>query len=223
MAHSAIWAIALVAASLLIAAAIAPEIDAAVARFFWSPADAGPSGAHSTARAVARIFPIVLCAAVSINLATQAVRNRARAGLALRRIAFLIATIGLGPGILVNGLIKERSHRPRPSQTTQVAGVGAEFRPFYSFDGACHRNCSFSSGEAAAAFWTTAPALLAPAPSQAIAVAAALGFGIVVSLMRMAAGAHYLSDVAFSALLVLLLTMIGWRVVVLRETHVDDR
>ena len=41
--------------------------------------------------------------------------------------------------------------------------------------------------------------------------------------MRMAAGAHYLSDVAFSALLVLLLTMIGWRVVVLRETHVDDR
>ena len=45
-----------------------------------------------------------------------------------------------------------------------------------------------------------------------LAVAAALTFGIAASAMRVAAGAHYLSDVAFSALTTLLIVLVGRRV-----------
>ena len=117
----------------------------------------------------------------------------------------LFLTFALGPGLLVNGLLKAHSHRPRPLHTQEVVDSGDAYRPFYAFDGACARNCSFSSGETAAAFWTVAPALLAPPAVRLLAVSAALIFGVAVGAARMMAGAHYLSDVAFSALAVLTL------------------
>ena len=67
------------------------------------------------------------------------------------------------------------------------------------FSGTCPRNCSLASGEAAAAFWTVAPALLLPPPLQGPAIAGTLAFGVGVSMLRMTAGAHFLSDVAVSA------------------------
>ena len=40
-----------------------------------------------------------------------------------RNLAFLALTLALGPGLLVNGLIKEHSHRPRPFQTQDFGGT----------------------------------------------------------------------------------------------------
>ena len=63
-----------------------------------------------------------------------------------RNLAFLALTLALGPGLLVNGLIKEHSHRPRPFQTQDFGGPW-QFRPFGDFDGQCTTDCSFVSGE----------------------------------------------------------------------------
>lgn len=125
--------------------------------------------------------------------------------------AFLILTFALGPGLLVNGLLKSSSHRPRPLHTLEVVGNGDPYRPFYAFDGACLRNCSFSSGETAAAFWTVAPALLAPQAMVFPAVGCALLFGTLAGAMRMLVGAHFLSDAAFSALAMLALIAMAGR------------
>jgi membrane-associated phospholipid phosphatase len=87
-------------------------------------------------------------------------------------------------------------------QTVQFGGK-FEFRPWYRFDGACEKNCSFVSGEVAEAFWLVAPASLAPPPLRGWTVGAALAFGAVTALLRVAYGGHYLSDVLLAALLML--------------------
>ena len=81
---------------------------------------------------------------------------------------------------------------------------GDEFKPWYRLDGACKRNCSFVSGEAATGFWMVAPALLVPPPFRAPALAGALAFGAAASVLRLAFGGHYLSDVLLGGLIALL-------------------
>ena len=123
-------------------------------------------------------------------------------------------SLALGPGLLVNTMLKDHSHRPRPAQVQQFGGLEA-FRPFYRFDGACLRNCSFVSGEGSTAFWTVAPALLVPLAYRAPAVAAALLFGAMTGLLRMAFGGHFLSDTVFGALLTWLVILACWRLAAL--------
>jgi lipid A 4'-phosphatase len=124
-----------------------------------------------------------------------------------RNLAFLALVYLLGPGLIVNFGLKGHSHRPRPHAVAEVMGQGEAFRPFYDWGGACLRNCSFSSGETSAAFATLGPALLAPPHWRLMAVSASLAFGALVGLVRMLAGGHFLSDVAFSAALMCALTL----------------
>lgn len=167
-------------------------------------------------REVFRVAPYFIFVLVIVVLGLRAATGRLRPAYATRCALFIAAVLALGPGLAVNAGLKSYSHRPRPLQTVEAGGGPASFRPFYRFDGACARNCSFSSGEAASAFWTVAPALLAPPPLVLPATAAALTFGVLNSTMRMVVGAHFLSDVAFSALLVLSLTLL-MRGLILRD------
>ncbi len=69
------------------------------------------------------------------------------------------------------------------------------------------------SGEGSTAFWTVAPALLAPPPWRATAVGAAVAFGVAASLLRMAFGGHFLSDSLFAGLFTWLVILLCWRLV----------
>jgi membrane-associated phospholipid phosphatase len=188
----------------------APEIDLIVAAHFY---DAG----HFIGRSPAGEFwrrafydaPYVLLA---LLLAAYVARWRGRIsrGPGGRAIVFLIGSLALGPGLLVNGLLKEVSHRPRPEQTLEFGGPW-RFRPFEAFDGACQSNCSFVSGEVATSAWTLAPALLAPPPLRAAAIGAALLFTAATAALRMAFGGHYLSDALFAALFTFLIVLVFYR------------
>lgn len=120
-----------------------------------------------------------------------------------RDVFFLIATLTIGSGLIVNLGMKDHLHRPRPINVQQFGGP-QEFRPWYRFDGACHKNCSFPSGEASSAFWMVAPALIAPPPFRGLAISGALAFAVAASVLRMAVGGHFLSDVLVGALISLI-------------------
>lgn len=188
----------------------APEIDLIVAGHFF---DAG----HFVGRAPAgefwrRVFydaPYVLLAGLLIACFARW-RGWIRRGPGLRAIVFLVASLALGPGLLVNGLLKEHSHRPRPEQTQEFGGPW-RFRPYETFDGECRRNCSFVSGEVATSAWTLAPALLAPTAFRAAAVGGALLFAAATAALRMSFGGHYLSDALFAALFTFLIVLLLYR------------
>jgi len=121
-----------------------------------------------------------------------------------RSVLFLALGLALGPGLLVNVILKEYWDRPRPQQVQEFGGALA-FRPWYKIDGACEKNCSFVSGETSGAFWLVAPASLAPPPLRLPAVALALGVGVLTGVMRVAFGGHFPSDVLFAGLFTLIL------------------
>jgi lipid A 4'-phosphatase len=116
-----------------------------------------------------------------------------------RAALFLIMSLALGPGLLVNVVLKEGWARPRPGMVTQFGG-DYTFMPWWDPRGACDSNCSFVSGETSAAVWMAAPAILAPPPWSYVALAAAGLYGIAFACIRLLAGGHFLSDVIFAAI-----------------------
>jgi membrane-associated phospholipid phosphatase len=179
-----------------------PQIDLAVTHAFFDEHHTfyGKTLFGRALRAVLRLASYTIFAAFVIAYISARLYARKRLVPTGRNLAFLALTLALGPGLLVNGLIKEHSHRPRPFQTTEFGGQW-EFRPFGHFDGQCVTDCSFASGETSTAAWSLAPALLTPPPWRAAVIGASLLFTLVMGVERVAYGGHYLSDVTFGALL----------------------
>ena len=119
-----------------------------------------------------------------------------------KALVFLVASMAAGPGLLANTLLKDNWGRARPVQIEAFGGTH-RFTPAPLPAAECERNCAFVSGHAALGFSLVAFALLLPpGRSRRRGVAAALAFGALVGLGRMAQGAHFLSDVVYAGLLV---------------------
>ena len=186
-----------------------PGLDLAIAHLFY---DGGGFLGHGAperfGRDFFRVTPFVvlaLYAALWLAKRRGHWRGWAPSG---RAMIFLIATLAVGPGLVVNLSLKDHWHRPRPVQTQDFNGPSA-IKPWYEGDGGCAKNCSFVSGEAAAGFWMVAPASVLPPPWREPAIVAAFAFGALASLLRMAFGGHYLSDVLLGGLVTLIIVEIA--------------
>jgi lipid A 4'-phosphatase len=120
-----------------------------------------------------------------------------------RAIVFLLLTMLLSAGVLTNLTFKSHWGRPRPVLVAEFAG-DLPFVAWWDPRGGCTRNCSFFSGEGATAFWTLAPAALAPPAWRPLAYTAAAIFGVATSGLRMAFGGHFFTDVAIAGLVTFL-------------------
>ena len=122
--------------------------------------------------------------------------------------ALLLVVLALGPGLVVNGVLKEHWGRARPRDVIQFGGDRA-FTPALVIADQCERNCSFSAGHPSAGFALVALGYASISRRRRWAFfGAATGFGLLVGLARVAAGGHFLSDVLFSAVIVIGLTAI---------------
>jgi lipid A 4'-phosphatase len=121
-----------------------------------------------------------------------------------RAALFLVATLALGPGLITNVVFKDHWGRARPIDVQQFGGAD-RFTPWWDPRGECPNNCSFIAGEPSGAFWTLAPAALAPPELRLVAYGAALAFGAVIGALRIAGGAHFFSDVVFAGVFMYLL------------------
>lgn len=139
----------------------------------------------------------------------RAIFERPRKLQTLKPLAFIALCLALGPGLLVNGVLKENWGRARPKQIVEFAG-NKQFTPPLVITDQCNRNCSFVSGDASFAFAALSLAMLAGRRRRAWVVAA-LGFGLVIGVFRMTVGAHFLSDVLFAGVFTTLTILIVYR------------
>ena len=128
-----------------------------------------------------------------------------------RRVwAYVVLLYALAPGVLVDAVVKPLWGRARPADVIQFGG-NLHFTPPQVIAHECMRNCSFVAGEMAGAV-TLAVALAVilpiwlPRPSRGgrLALMVIVGIPILAGLQRIAAGRHFLSDVIFATIFVLL-------------------
>lgn len=177
-----------------------PNIDLVVSRAFYQ-ADAGfILAGDPMLRALRRSSSLVLGLLLAALLVTAVASlfRRLRRGQAARRAVYLLAGLAIGPGLVVNTVLKGEWGRPRPIQVDAFGGEAA-FSPAWWISDACQRNCSFVSGEAASAAWMVAVVLvMCPARWRSWAVPLAITYAVALSLNRLAFGGHFLSDILLS-------------------------
>ena len=188
-----------------------PEFDLAVAAHFHKVVDASNNAfawrlyrPAMVARDIGLWVGTVLVAPAVLALAIKLLLPRHKLLMSGRAILFLTMTMALGPGLLVNVTLKDHWGRSRPIDVQQFGGT-EHFVPWWDPRGDCPNNCAFVSGDVAGAFWTLAPASLAPPQWRAIAYAGALTLGAGMATLRVMAGAHFVSDVAFAGVFTFLI------------------
>jgi lipid A 4'-phosphatase len=196
-AHPWLWSAAALAPLVLL-----PQIDLTVAGWFYDAGrDVFPARSAPLFEWFRKSMPVYLFAIAALVAAAWLageIRRRPLLGVTRRIAAFLLLSLAVGPGLVVNAILKDNWGRPRPSELVEFGGHNTYVRPLMISD-QCDSNCSFSSGHGALGFWPVALALLAPPAWRPAAVAAAVLFGAMVGFVRIAQGGHFLSDVAFSA------------------------
>jgi lipid A 4'-phosphatase len=179
-----------------------PEVDLSVSRWFFSLGDGFSLSRNSSLRWLRNSSPWVMSAVILVIL-VQVLRdaiNRALTWSRVRNPIYLLSALALGPGLVVNGLLKAHWGRPRPNQV-DVFGGEAMHQKVWVISDWCARNCSFVSGEASSSAWLVAAALVTPRSVRLAATATALVYAVSLSLNRIAFGGHFLSDVVLAWLI----------------------
>jgi lipid A 4'-phosphatase len=182
---------------------IFPELDLKLAALFYDAASTSFPLKQNELAAFARDAAMWIAWALAlpalIAIVVKLVRPDRPMLIPGRAAVFLLVTILLSAVVLTNLTFKSYWGRPRPVVVTEFNGPW-EFMPWWDPRGECGRNCSFFSGEGATAFWTYAPAALTPPTWRPLAYVAATLFGVTTSVLRMAFGGHFFTDVAAAGL-----------------------
>ncbi|MGM4932840.1 phosphatase PAP2 family protein [Tardiphaga sp. 1201_B9_N1_1] len=177
---------------------IHPELDLLLASLFYDPASRTFPLSSSSIATVVRFGAMYVAWGLAmpaiVALVVKLLRPNRPLLISGRAVMFLLVTMILSAGVLTNFTFKSHWGRPRPVAVAEFNGP-LGFVPWWDPRGHCVRNCSFFTGEGATAFWTYAPAALTPPAWRTLAYASATVFGIVISLLRMAFGGHFFTDV----------------------------
>ena len=187
---------------------IFPELDLAIARPFYDPDKKDFMlrfvPVLGAVRSAASWIVAAFVAPAIVALIAKLIMPRRRILISGRAIVFLLATLIVGPGLLVNVVMKDFWPRSRPIDVPQFAGTEL-FVPWWDPRGNCPKNCSFVAGEGAGAFWTFAPAALTPPQWRPLAYAGVIAFGAAAGGLRIAFGGHFFTDVVFAGVLMFLI------------------
>ncbi len=191
-----------------------PDWDLRIAALFFDPEAAKfPLSVDYSANLIRRIanwIPYLLLAPAALVLLRKLIFPALPMPMAPSVVLFLVGSFLLGPGLTSNLLLKENWGRPRPNFVQQFAGT-APFQPWWHPSRACTRNCSFVSGEASQAYWTVAPASLAPPQIRPFALGGAVVFGTAVGGLRVVFGRHFVTDVIFAGVITIVIVAILYR------------
>lgn len=189
--------------------AIDPKLDLEVARSVHALRYSGVLNWAEPAISALRDFNLYLIIGlIALSATCIAFQLRRHSGTLppLRACVLVLLAIAIGPGVIVNAVLKENWSRPRPG-VVLASGDESAFRAWWDPTGNCQRNCSFASGEASAAFATLAVAVVSPLAIRYTAITLALLYGALISAIRVVAGGHFVSDVIFAGVI---LALVVW-------------
>jgi lipid A 4'-phosphatase len=194
--------------------ALFPEIELRIARPFYEIVDTSHNvfalriyPPLTVARDIGLWIGTLLVVPAIVALIIKLVLPRRKLLMPGCAIVFLISTLALGPGLLVNVVLKDHWGRPRPIEVTQFGGTD-RYVSWWDPRGTCDKNCSFVSGDVSGSFWTLAPAALAPPQWRALAYGASLTLGAGMAAIRVMQGGHFISDVIFAGVFTFLIIWI---------------
>lgn len=133
--------------------------------------------------------------------------SKPRLALNRRTYVYLVLCLAIGPGLIVNTILKDQWGRPRPRELVQYGGSEQYERPLQidpDSDGK-----SFPCGHATMGYYFFALALVIRKRKRlvsAIVMTGAAIYGSLIGLARMAQGGHFLSDVIWAGALVYLIS-----------------
>jgi len=180
------------------------SLDIAAARLFYSPQplDHWPLASKAPWSVLYQMASWITGALLLSGLAALGVGLLRRNASARRYGVFILLAVALGPGLIVNAICKDHWDRPRPRDIVQFGGAAHYVAAPLPGEG----GASFPCGHCSVAFLCAAgwwiwrqrrPYLAAASLATGLIGGAAMG------ICRMSAGAHFLSDVLWSALIVL--------------------
>lgn len=123
----------------------------------------------------------------------------------------LIFTMIVGPGLIVNLILKDHTGRPRPREITEFGG--SEKFICVCEKGETNEGKSFPCGHCSMGFYLAVPYLFLRNRKKVLAyavLAAGIAYGIIIGIARMMAGGHFASDVLWAGLLVWLTALSGY-------------
>jgi membrane-associated PAP2 superfamily phosphatase len=174
------------------------RIDPAVSRFFYRPATPNGPWQEAAPWPWGLLAHLTTWVALALALAGMGLLLRARGS--ARPALVILLGLALGPGLVVNVILKDHCHRPRPRQTLGLGGDFAYVAPFHL--GPVGK--SFPCGHSAVGFACVALAGVAEARrrgARRAVVAGSLALGALLGFGRVATGAHFASDVLWSGIL----------------------
>lgn len=192
-----------------------PQIDLAVTGYFydgtrfWVDQSAVITRLRYLVWDASLLMPLAALVMLAVTAWRGAVVLRARAW------GFILALFLLGPGILVNAILKAYWGRARPYNISDFGGE-AQFSPAYQISDQCAKNCSFVSGEGAGSMALAIAILLIlyvwrdrlPRAALRLGQGGALVMLGFTGWQRVASGGHFLSDVLLSWLFVALVAVL---------------
>lgn len=187
-----------------------PDIDLIAATAFYIGGGAFAGGQAILVPLVRGVFLWAYVAAAVlavVGISLSIVRRSNWGGLCPARWLFVVLCLSIGPGVVANEIFKDNWGRARPRQITEFGG-DKPFTPALVQAQNCERNCSFVSGEASSIFVLFFAAGALFRRRALVMIGSGVILGSLAGLMRMAQGAHFLSDVVFAGVF-MALTVVG--------------
>lgn len=180
-----------------------PEMDLRFSSFFYHPATRFYMADAPVCRWFYQSVEIITFAWVTLAvlwLGRIWILKKTSRSLSAAQVIYLLMVLAIGPGLIVNVVLKDHWGRARPNDIAAFGGTST-FTPAFMISDECRSNCSFVSGHAAMGFYFIAFGFVFRRHRSLLTILAVI-YGSISGLVRIVQGGHFLSDVVFAFFIV---------------------
>ena len=183
-----------------------PQIDLWVTSLFFNEQQGFYLSETLWARFGYALIP-VLTTSIAIflifSIVFTLIRKRTLFSFGSKAYLYMLLTLIIGPGLIVNNTFKENWNRSRPVSVIEFGGTNA-FSPAFVINDACTQgSCtSFSSGHPTTFFAFLSLAMLLTGRRRKQVIYFSVIGGAMIGFVRIVQGGHFLSDVVVSGMVV---------------------